>query len=1066
MSAASPGLAKPSGRTTGKTAQPASRETHNRRPASAASDTASTLGMGLRDEWTYDSSSLSDRVSFSVNVASGNFVLASQDVHLAGVAGHDLDLGHFYNSLYPSPGGDPLVMGGRWKMFVNGRIFANGDFGYVGVSGYEVTFTKQTNGSFVSPPGIDATLARQGDGTYLLTFHQTGEKQQFAADGGLMNIKDRNGNAITLFRNATGKIDHVTDSHGSTASFAYDSDNQVSQITLADGRILRFGYLHTSGDMTSYTEPSAGGGLWQYTYDTSHLLTQIQPPFGGLVQVTYDGLRRVTSVTRGVDPATTYAYQAAGMSCPGAAGQTVVTDQLSHATTYCFDASLRVTKVVDPLGHTRSTDYTSAHGGSNCIDDSPCSVTDALGKTTTFAYDATGENLLSSQSPLQGTSNRPTFTYGSSVHPNYPTRYTDPQGNSWNYAYDEGTGNTNGNLTSKTEGLGGQNPIRFTYNTDGTTASATDAKGAITRYSYNAAHDLVGVDNPAPLGDESMTYDAAHRLATYTDGMGRVTSYAYDALDRVITVTPTTSAAVTYSYDASGNLKSAGDSGGIHTYVYDNANRLLQETPPGLGNLGYSYDGASNLTNADGGQANPISYTYDAADQLTSMSFPGASSPITFSYDANGNRTQINYPNGVSVLLGYDDSQRLISVVGKKPASGVVLTSFTYSYTNGTLDSDLRRQVTSVVPGQTQQTLSYCYDSLNRLLRATTAGCGTPGGQFQYAYDANGNLTSKTINGVTSGYTYNAANQITTSGFAYDADGNQTASPTLGSVSYNDKDQTTSITPPAAAAIAFGYLGTGQSERKSKGSTTYADALLGTAYETRPGPSSTVFLHDAGGTLLAELEGGNTYYFLFDGLGSVAAVTDSSGNVVRTFTYEPFGKEVSTTGTLYEPFRYTGGYYDSETGLLKFGERYYDASIGRWTQMDAIDAPLATHGWNRYAYAGDDPVNTVDPTGSFSLHPHPLRWAKGAYHSAGHYWRGCVTGGLTGAAYGAFAGGPLGASYGFALGCGTEIGAEMVERHVRGNRGKAVAFGIRLGFGLYGSKLAAREAYIKFFVHR
>ena len=54
--------------------------------------------------------------------------------------------------------------------------------------------------------------------------------------------------------------------------------------------------------------------------------------------------------------------------------------------------------------------------------------------------------------------------------------------------------------------------------------------------------------------------------------------------------------------------------------------------------------------------------------------------------------------------------------------------------------------------------------------------------------------------------------------------------------------------------------------------------------------------------------------------------------------------------------------------LYKFGERYYDPSTARWTQLDPSDAPLDTHGWNRYIYAGNDPINFIDPSGAGLFH--------------------------------------------------------------------------------------------------
>ena len=63
----------------------------------------------------------------------------------------------------------------------------------------------------------------------------------------------------------------------------------------------------------------------------------------------------------------------------------------------------------------------------------------------------------------------------------------------------------------------------------------------------------------------------------------------------------------------------------------------------------------------------------------------------------------------------------------------------------------------------------------------------------------------------------------------------------------------------------------------------------------------------------------------------------------------------------------TSGFYDSTTGLYKFGIRYYDPTLGRWTQQDPLGGSLFDPSTgNRYSYANNDPTNLTDPTGADS----------------------------------------------------------------------------------------------------
>ncbi len=67
-----------------------------------------------------------------------------------------------------------------------------------------------------------------------------------------------------------------------------------------------------------------------------------------------------------------------------------------------------------------------------------------------------------------------------------------------------------------------------------------------------------------------------------------------------------------------------------------------------------------------------------------------------------------------------------------------------------------------------------------------------------------------------------------------------------------------------------------------------------------------------------------TSSFTRDPLGSTRAITDQTGNVSATSTYDPYGNPASQTGTLANPFGYAGQYTDPETGLQYLRARYYD----------------------------------------------------------------------------------------------------------------------------------------------
>ena len=103
--------------------------------------------------------------------------------------------------------------------------------------------------------------------------------------------------------------------------------------------------------------------------------------------------------------------------------------------------------------------------------------------------------------------------------------------------------------------------------------------------------------------------------------------------------------------------------------------------------------------------------------------------------------------------------------------------------------------------------------------------------------------------------------------------------------------------------------------------------------------------------------------YTYDNNGNLAteaqsAVTQNSQNTVTSYTYDAYGNEDNASATDTNPFRYSGEYYDAETGFIYLRARYYDPSIGRFTAEDPI-----RDGTNWYVYCYNNPVKYVDPWG-------------------------------------------------------------------------------------------------------
>ncbi len=92
-----------------------------------------------------------------------------------------------------------------------------------------------------------------------------------------------------------------------------------------------------------------------------------------------------------------------------------------------------------------------------------------------------------------------------------------------------------------------------------------------------------------------------------------------------------------------------------------------------------------------------------------------------------------------------------------------------------------------------------------------------------------------------------------------------------------------------------------------------------------------------------------------DALGSVTSITDSGGGLRSEFRYASYGATSSSSDQLGDPYGYVGQTFDGASGLDALGARFYDPTTGRFLSPDPLGGG--------YAYAGDNPVDNVDPSG-------------------------------------------------------------------------------------------------------
>ena len=228
------------------------------------------------------------------------------------------------------------------------------------------------------------------------------------------------------------------------------------------------------------------------------------------------------------------------------------------------------------------------------------------------------------------------------------------------------------------------------------------------------------------------------------------------------------------------------------------------------------------------------------------------------------------------------------------------------------------------------------------------------------------------------------------------------------------------------------YTGTGMFERVSAGGWSYvASALLGLASESSSS-GTTSWVRDNAGVPVAQRSGGSSVYFLWDGLGSTAALTDSTGAVRASYIYQPFGGVKSSSGDVSTPFRWLGAYDVKDEGWHKIGTRYYLSGLGRFGQRDPVEGGSL----NAYDYAGQDPINLLDPDGAAMM----AADGGGPNSAAAPRPNGGSGGGGGGGAWGPGGGGggsvhypPVARGVMIAVGLGVAVGGYVLAREGRHN---------------------------------
>ena len=715
------------------------------------------------------------------------------------------------------------------------------------------------------------------------------------------------------------RVTKIQDPNGNALNFAYDSDMLLTTISDASGRQVNFAY--TNSNLTGITD-NIGRSI-HFQYDANGNLIGITDALGNTTLYGYDAEHFLTSITDPLGNSTAIAYSDGAVSN--------VTGALTRKS-FSYDQVNRITTMtdVDPEGDQITRFFYDADDRINRIE----YVKDSEGNVIFRGFNWDEKNNL--------------------------IGFTDENGNTIIYTYD-----TMGNILSVTDALG---RTQYVYeNTCNRLTSVTNANGHTTIYEYDSHGNLIREKDP--LGNStSYTYKGDGELLSKTDANGAITTYSYDDYGNLISETDPFGNNISYSYDDVGNMTAMTSADASLLYTYDDLNHVTNVSYASHGkSISYTYDAMANrksMTDIDGGIT---SYAYDEANRLISLTNP-LGRATSYSYDSRGRLIRREYHNGTYATYQYDRLNRLISLINKK-FSGEVISSYTYEHDNA-------GNRTKMTEANGEETI-YDYDNLYQLTNVTYPDNSTA----EYAYDAVGNRLTLTDTTGTTDYSCDAADRLLTAGtvtYGWDKNGNM-ISKTDGSnttiYAYDYKNRLISTAFPDGKTNTFGYYPDSRRMRLTDkaGLTTYYFYDGFNVFAETNASGTTVARYTSAGidNWISMDRGGSSYYYHYDGLGSVTGLTSSGEAVVATYEYDVFGAMKNQTGSVVNPYRFTGREYDEESGLYYYRARYYGPSLGRFLSPDPIGF---AGGINLYTYVQNNSVNLADPLGLEELKPPVYPW--------------------------------------------------------------------------------------------
>ena len=753
-----------------------------------------------------------------------------------------------------------------------------------------------------------------------------------------------------------------------TTSYTYDQSRDVAtSVSVKDqstGAIatVTYGYTWSSNNaMQSRIETRnlpTGPATTTYNYDSSGNLNSVTDPAGTTVSFSgYDGLGRPSAMIEANGVRHSLTYDGRG----NLASDTAYLASGNAATTYAYDGRNNLVSVALPDGS--SHHFTIAQSGR------VSAQTDVVGNAAAQTF-SNASTIVESQGRASA------MVTGSAVSSSITgtvtsTRQLDSLGRNLNvlgnssqhvsYGYDP-----NSNVTTISDALHttrntydvlnrvsqstlpDSSTITYGYAPNGTLSSVSTSRGAQTTYTTNGFGSVIQRSSP-DTGVTNFTVDPFGRTTQEVRSNGTTVAYGYDGLDRLTSRTSNGNTE-TYSYGNSGL----------------NATRLTGvSNPTESSTFGYEGHGrVSSQTDVIFGQSFGTSYSYNAAGQLTSMTYPDGLI-VTYVYNSAGQVTGVTpnraggqvssavyqpfgtapyawaYGNGSSMVGAVDADGRLTSLISAFAKTFSYNTDNTVSSINDSAYPDLNE--------------TFSYNSQGRLTGTTRSG-----DQQNFAIDSDGNRTSLTRAGATTSYSIaNAGNKVTSWTYM----GGDIFSDGVRTYTRDEFDRLAAVTKSGQTVGQYRYDAMDRRAYKgtSQGATYFVYAPSGELLYEQSAQRAVNYVWLTGRLIGISVNHGALQSVHTDWLGRPELVTaTTSPTVTWRASNAVLDRRVILDSIGGLNIFFPGQYYDAETDLYYNWHRYYDANSGRYVQSDPIGLG---GGINSYAYALGNPVSNTDQSG-------------------------------------------------------------------------------------------------------